>query len=465
MPTKSYSDFINNKTVTARKKGVTVAKSDIDPILFPFQRDTVHWALEMGCAALFQECGMGKTLQYLEWSRHVSQGGRVLIITPLGVAGQTVKEAEKLGMSIKYLRADDPNESIVVTNYEMIHHFDASLFTGVVLDESSILKSYMGKTKRFIIDSFRNTPFKLACTATPAPNDHMELGNHAEFLGIMPSSEMLSRWFINDTMKTGHYRLKNYAREDFYRWISSWGIALNKPSDLGYSDDGFILPKMTFHQHIVDVDHTTAEGGKLFRFGALSATELHKEMRLTSDDRADKVWEIISLQPDDAWVTWCNTNYEADALMALMPHAVEVRGDDSPDEKLKRLNDFTFGTTKQLVTKASIAGFGLNWQHCHNTIFAGVSHSYEMLYQALRRFYRFGQKNEVNAHLVLAESELSILSNLQRKQDDHMEMQTAMIDSIKVNGLGAIHSVTNLASQGNTQASIPSWLMKNQEAV
>src|SRR5579872_7626 len=390
-----YQEFLASKVAAARPNGFDVAEADISPTLFPFQRAVVRWALRMGRCAIFADCGLGKTFMQLEWAgRVVGQSCRpVLILTPLAVTPQTVAEGGKLDVMVRPVerQEDVSGAGIFVTNYHKLHRFDPTWFSGVVLDESSILKNYMGKTKRALVDAFRETPYKLCCTATPAPNDHMELGNHSEFLGVMDSNEMLMRWFINDTMSNGKYRLKGHASKDFWEWVASWAVSIRRPSDLGFSDDGFVLPELQIIYRYVKTDITQdVPEGQLFRLPTMSATSLHKEMRITSADRAQSVADLVN-NSDETWVIWCNTNYEADELTKRIPDAVEVRGSESIAVKERKLTDFTQGKTRVLITKAGIAGYGLNWQHCHNVAFVGLSYSFEDVYQAIRRSYRFGQ--------------------------------------------------------------------------
>ena len=304
---------------------------------------------------------------------------------------------------------------------------------GLLVHNSSILKSYMGKTKRALVDAFAQTPYRLCCTATPAPNDVMEIGNHSEFLGIMPSSEMLMRWFINDTMQNGHYRLKGHAEKDFWQWVSSWAISLRKPSDLGYNDDGFSLPELQITRHYVDVDVTdSVPDGQLFRAPMMSATNLHKEMRITAADRAQAVAELVNAS-SDTWAVWCHTNYEADELKKRIPCAVEVRGSESLAEKERKITAFSNGQERVIIGKPSMLGFGLNWQHCHKTAFVGLSYSFEDFYQAVRRLYRFGQQYPVDVVIVAAETESPLVVTLERKMRAHMQMSESMVmDSVSL---------------------------------
>lgn len=425
----NYDTFLQSKRATTQATGIDIPLSALSEQLFPFQRDIVQWALRKGRVAIFAECGLGKTFMQLSYGDivHRETGGDLLILAPLAVASQTVAEGAKLGIAVQYCRTQaDVKPGLNITNYEMLEHFDPSHFIGVICDESSILKSYMGKTKRALVDAFASTPYRLCCTATPAPNDVMEIGNHAEFLGIMPAPEMLMRWFINDTMASGHYRLKGHAQKDFWAWVASWAISLCKPSDLGYSDEGFALPELIIRRHYVEVDITIGvEQGQLFRAPMMSATNLHKEMRLTCADRAQAVADLVN-GSDETWAVWCNTNYEADELVKLIPDAIEVRGSESIAEKERKIMAFSRGEVRVIIGKPSMLGFGLNWQHCHKTAFVGLSYSFEQFYQAVRRFYRFGQTHPVEVVIVAAETESTLVTTLERKMQTHMQMSEAM---------------------------------------
>ena len=435
-PVETYQTFLQTKQVRVQPVGMEIPLTDLHSRLFPFQRALVQWALRKGRAALFAECGTGKTGMQLEWARlvHEHSGGDVLILAPLAVASQTIAEGVKLDIVVHPCRSQaDVRPGLNIANYEMLAHFDTSHFTGIVLDESSILKSYMGKTKRALVDAFARTPYRLCCTATPAPNDVMEIGNHSEFLGIMPSSEMLMRWFINDTMQNGHYRLKGHAEKDFWQWVSSWAISLRKPSDLGYPDDGFSLPELQITRHYVDVDVTdSVPDGQLFRAPMMSATNIHKEMRITAADRAQAVAEMVN-GFDDTWAVWCHTNYEADELKKRIPDAIEVRGSESIAEKERKITAFSNGQERVIIGKPQMLGFGLNWQHCHKTAFVGLSYSFEDFYQAVRRLYRFGQQYPVDVVIVAAETESPLVVTLERKMRAHMQMSESMVmDSVSL---------------------------------
>lgn len=429
---RGYGAFLANKHPRVAKTGFEISTAKLNRKLFPFQRSIVRTALEHGRYSCFAGTGLGKTGMQLEVAHQVvaHTDGRVLVLAPLAVARQTEREGAKFGIECKVVRHADEvtRPGVYVTNYDLLHQFDTSKFIGVVLDESSILKNYTGATKRKLQDGFQHCQYSLLCTATPSPNDHLELGNHAEFMHVMRSSEMISRWFLNDTMKAGGYNLKAHAARDFWRWVASWSVAIDKPSDIGFDDDGFILPPLEIVEHVVTVDHTQEAGGMLLRVADLSATSLHKEMRLTVNDRATRVNELVRSEPGEPWVVWCNTDYEADALMERLPSdAVEVRGPEKPKAKEDKLNAFSDGNIRILVSKPSICGFGMNWQHCSHMAFVGLSYSFEALYQALRRSWRYGQTRKVHAHMVMADTEGPVLKTLQRKQAQHEEMRREMV--------------------------------------
>jgi len=418
-----YGQFLKTKGTAHGEYGLGIVPA-LNDGMFPFQRDITAWALRKGRAAVFADCGLGKTVMQLEWARHVP--GKVLILAPLAVAPQTVREGEKFGVAVAYNRKGCADQAITVTNYEMLDRFDASEFTGVVLDESSILKSYDGKMRTAITERFATTPFKLACTATPAPNDFMEIGNHAEFVGALTRTEMLSTFFVHDGGETAKWRLKGHAEAEFWKWVSSWAVMIRCPSDLGYDDDGFILPPLTTTYVQVDADEVKATDGALF---ALPASTLRERQQARSGSiaaRAAKVAEMIAADPKGPWIVWCNLNAEADAVRALIPDAVEVRGSDSLEDKESAILTFAGGTTRVLVTKPSIAGFGVNWQCCARVIFLGLSDSYEQFYQAVRRCWRFGQSKKVLCAIITSSLEGAVVQNIQRKEADAQRMAEEM---------------------------------------
>lgn len=431
----NYETFLQEKVRLAPTLGFA-PKLPINKKSKPFQRAIIDWAIRRGRAALFCDTGLGKTNMQLEWSKQIvaETGLPGLILAPLGVVSQTISESKKWG--IKHVIANrgeiapEPGQ-IHVSNYESMHKLNPEAYGSIVLDESSILKNFMGKTKQRLVDAFSRTPFRLCCTATPAPNDHMEIGNHCEFLGIMPSNEMLSRWFINDTMNFGNYRLKGHAIADFWEWVASWAIGCTKPSDLGdYDDTGYILPEIKIHRIDVPVDYSTGkEDGELFRSVTVSATSIHREMRLTCADRCARAAEIVDQEPNEPALIWCHTNQESDLLADLIPNSVVVEGSQSVETKEKNISAFLSGENPHLVTKPSICGSGLNFQHCRRAIFVGLSYSYEELYQAIRRIWRFGQTRPVDIYLVVAETEQNILKVIEEKQFEHEQMKTNMVSA------------------------------------
>jgi superfamily II DNA or RNA helicase len=452
-----YDQFIRAKKKTAGSFGFEPLP--IKAPLFPWQKQIVEWAVRKGRCALFEDCGLGKTAQQLEWASQIVRktNGSVLVLTPLSVAQQTEKEALKFGIEAKCISSDDEISAsgIWITNYEKIEHFDCSQFAGIVLDESSILKSFTGKTRRLLTERFSKTPYRLCCTATPSPNDYTELGQHAEFLGICSPAQMLCTFFINDTFNTGDWRLKKHAEMDFWKWMASWAACVSAPSDVGFTDDGYILPELNMQTVTVDTDETECAGEDLFRIATLSATTMHREMRMTSEARSKAVADLVN-NSSECWIVWCNTNDEADHLKRMIPDGIEVRGSDSSDRKQLYLSQFSEGLIRVLITKPSIAGFGLNWQHCNHVAFVGLSYSFEDFYQALRRTYRFGQKKQVNAFIVQARTEGAIVRSIQEKIQKHKVMQEKMkiaareLRFAKTEELSAKTSIDEFAGDGWT---------------
>lgn len=433
----SYRDLISRKRVAAEPQGFAdVGSRDILPGLFPHQEHCLEFALRAGRAAEFLDTGLGKTALALAWGDAVARRTNrpVLMLAPLAVAAQHHAEAQRIGVDARLSRfgAAPEQACVAITNYERLERFNPDDFAGVILDESSILKSFTGSTKRKLVEAFARTPYRLCCTATPAPNDHTELGQHSEFLGVMRPPEMLSRWFIADQANAGRYRLKRPAVRAFWDWVASWARCVSKPSDLGFSDDGFVMPGLDVRRHVVQADRSIDAGeekggqGRLFRIPSASATSIHQEKRLTKNERAARVAELVRAEPGESWICWVETDYDADALKALMPEATEVRGSMSIDQKEERLAAFSSGAVRILITKPSIAGFGLNWQHCARMAFMGLSFSYEAFYQAVRRCHRFRQMREVHAHVVCADTEASIWDVVNRKAGDHSAMKLAM---------------------------------------
>lgn len=418
----NYKEFIRSKEISAPPSGLEVSPSVLNSHLYAFQADLVKWALRRGKAALFCDCGMGKTVMQLEWARHIPRA--VLIVAPLAVAHQTVQEGAKFGISVRYARRqEDAGAGITITNYEMLEHFDSEKFTGIVLDESSILKAQDGKTRTAIIRAFSRTPYRLACTATPAPNDYMELGNHAEFLGIMTMPEMLSMFFVHDSADTQKWRLKGHAENVFWKWLASWAVMIRKPADLGYDNGAFMLPMLKMHEHMV---RATESGEFLFPVQAATLQERLGARRDSIAGRVAKVAELVNKTPGP-WIIWCALNTESEAATEAIEGAVEVRGSDDIETKAERMMAFTRGEIRVLVTKPSIAGFGMNWQHCANVAFLGLSDSYEQFYQAVRRCWRFGQKQTVNCHIVMADTEGAVLQNIKRKEAEATKMSENLV--------------------------------------
>lgn len=426
---KAYLDFIASKGAAAQSAGFTPA--GIPDRMFSHQRSATEFALQKGRAALFLDTGLGKSGCEAVFASEcaIETGKPSLILTPLAVARQMKRECDAFGVDASVIREDADMTgapSVVIANYERLKKLDVSRFGAVVLDESSILKSFAGQTKRALVDAFKGTPYRLAATATPAPNDHMELGTHAEFLGVMGSMEMLCRWFINDTTTASQdWRLKGHAKDDFWSWVASWARAASLPSDLGGCDDGFILPPLQNKLHPVSVDLSTDDGETLFRMPSMGATDVHREKQRTINERVAVAAQIAN-EADGPVVVWCERDDESAALTEAIPDAVEVKGSMTLDAKEAALDAFTLGDRRVIVTKPKLAGFGLNWQHARCQVFASLSHSYEQYYQAVRRSWRFGQTGDVTAHVVIAETEMPIWRNVQRKASDHDAMKYAM---------------------------------------
>lgn len=425
-----YAEFLRSKDFAQVETGIKDGYT-LSPKLKPFQADIVRWALRKGKAALFEDCGTGKTIQQLDWARVVAEhtGGRVLILAPLAVAQQTVRQGDEHGIPCSYVRtpgSDADLPKITVTNYEMLDRFDPTAFVGVVLDESSILKSYDGATRTAILDAFGRTPYRLACTATPAPNDFMELGNHSEFLGVMRRTEMLSMFFVHDGGETQKWRLKGHAEKDFWRWMATWAVTLRSPADLGYDASEYILPPLNTETIIVDAGESDAfERGLLFPLPVSTLEERRKARKSSLSARVAKVAEIVNGSTEQFFVL-CNLNAEGDALADLIPGSVQVAGADSLADKEERLTGFAEGRHRVLVSKSKIAGFGLNLQRCANIAFAGINDSYESYYQTVRRCYRFGQKRPVTVYRVIGESEQPVIANVERKELEAKRMGDEM---------------------------------------
>lgn len=457
-----YAEYLRQKQVFDAPTGLTEIP-ELPAELFPFQRDIVKWALKRGRAAIFAGTGLGKSLMELAWADavHKATGGNILLITPLAVAAQMIREGDKFHIAEKKcISQSDVEPGITVTNYEKLHHFDLSTFTGVILDESSILKSYNGKTRTQLIEQCQAIPFRLAATATPAPNDFMELGNHAEFLGVMSYVEMLAMFFVHDGGETSKWRLKGHAESEFWKWMCSWAVMLRKPGDLGYANGGFDLPPLLTHQHSVAVEYKPSlDTGFLFPVEAQTLSERIGARRSTVDTRVAKAAELVNGN-SKTWVCWCNLNSESDALERAIPGAVQVRGSDSEDQKEKTLEDFALGKIRVLVSKSSITGYGLNWQHCCDTVFVGLNDSFEQVFQSVRRFWRFGQTKPVNAHFIASEIEGAVVANLRRKEADAERMVDEMVSHMADLNSAAIHGQVRDKSGYETKQKIklPSFL-------
>jgi hypothetical protein len=431
----SYSDFLDSKSSAAPVAGFD--PTGFTAPLFPFQRDIVTMACRVGKFCIWADCGMGKTAMQLEWASQVHRhtGGNVLVLAPLAVSHQTVREGGKFGIPCQFAATQsEVQPGITITNYEKLGHFNPSAFAGVVLDESSILKAYTGKIRNQIIESFRLTPYRLACSATPAPNDHMELGNHAEFIGVMTRTEMLAMFFVHDGGDTAKWRLKGHAQSKFWEWVCSWAVTIRKPSDLGYDDGSFILPELQIKDCTVETprDAIADDAGQMALF-AMEARTLSDQRQVRKASLQLRVAAAAELanSNNEQWLVWCDLNDESKALTAAIDGAVEVCGADSDDHKRQAAIDFQDGKVRVLVSKPSIFGFGLNFQTCHNVAFVGLSHSYEAFYQAIRRCWRFGQQHPVHAHIIYDVAEGRVIENIRRKEADSIQMAQSMVEIMK----------------------------------
>lgn len=424
-----YDSFIKTKEFQDVQSGFE--PDAINPNLFDFQEAITRWALRRGRAAIFANTGMGKTAMQMAWADAVVDrtGKPVLVVAPLAVAKQSVSEARKFDISAQYVREQpDANYAeILVTNYEMLDKFDLTKFAGIVLDESSIIKNRDGKTRKQIIESCQRIPYRLSCTATPSPNDYMELGNQAEFLGVMGMNEMLAMFFTHDGGDTSKWRLKGHGERKFWEWMATWAVTITKPSDIGFSDEGYDLPPLNMHEHMVA--SPVSEDSLLVDI-AQTLTERRKAKKDTMQSRVDEVAKLCNGN-DDQWLVWCHTNDESAALKSAIGGAVEVKGSDSIGHKESAMEGFTAGDVRVLVSKPSICGFGMNWQHCHDMAFVGLDDSYEQMYQAIRRCWRFGQTKPVNVHIVSAEALGAIRANIQRKEKQMEQMQLSMVDHMR----------------------------------
>jgi len=424
-----YDDFVAKK----RRSEVATGHQpgDLNEHLFDFQHAIVSWAVRRGRAAIFADTGLGKTLMQLSWADEIANhtGGKVLILAPLAVSEQTIEQGQTFGIDVyRVPHGGTPTgPGIWITNYERMDTIDFESLSGVVLDESSILKSHDGKTRTALIESCQGVPYRLSCTATPSPNDFVELGNQCEFLGVMTRTEMLATYFVNDTGDTGTWRLKGWGASKFWEWMGSWAVVLRNPSDLGFDGSKYILPAPQYHEHVVE----TEVFGDLFAKPALTMTERRKAQRDSIEARCKALADVVNADNSEPWLIWCHLNDEAELLKSLIPGSVNVQGSDKPEKKSAAMLDFSHGNLRVLISKPSICGFGMNWQHAARMAFVGLNDSFEQFYQAVRRCYRFGQTRNVQVHIFTAENEGQILANIKRKEIQHHEMSANMIEHMR----------------------------------
>ena len=437
-----YEEFLKTKQKNHVLSGFEIDEQKLNELMFPFQKFIVKRALKAGKYAIFADCGLGKTLMQLSWAHEVCNktNGKVLVLAPLVVVEQTKREASKFNIPIDFIDCD---------NYEQLNNINSLDYHGVVLDESSILKNFEGETKKLIIDKFKHTPYKLACTATPSPNDPMELGNHAEFLDVMGRNEMLAMYFVHDGGETAKWRIKGHAIKSFYQFVGTWAIMLNKPQDIGFEMKGYALPSLNIiEQQIITPNR---DNGQLFNDAIISATNFNAELRATKKERLDKVVELVNALPDENFIVWIKQNEEGEMLKKLLPDAVEVKGSDTNEWKKEKLLGFANNEFRILITKTKIASFGMNFQNCRNQIFASLDFSFEGLYQAMRRSYRFGQKNEVNIYLITTDTMANVKQSIDNKQKQFEIMQNEMAESVNLNLNGNLmtKSIHDVAEETN----------------
>lgn len=482
----NYTDFIAQKGIRQKSHGFEIDPSEIHPKLFPFQRDSVLWALRKGRALLGLDTGLGKTYCSLEWARLIIKRGkvqRVLIVAPLSVARQTVKMSGDIDVKVNYVRGREQvrEYGIYITNYEMVENFDPSQFSGVILDESSILKAIVGHYRQYLTKNFSDIPYRLCCTATPAPNDDAEIGMHSEYLGVNTLNEMLSMFFINankvieksvdiadgrsvimrekqGNKKGQEWRLRTYGKQQFYKWLSSWALMMSLPSDLGYDDNGFKLPSLNIEPVFIDVDYVP--DGQLF-FTKLKGIQDRSMVRHNTLDARVKVAADLCNASNEQWIAWCALSDESTALRNTIEDSIEVKGNDTPEYKAEMLEAFQDGKFKVLVTKPKIAGFGMNFQNAHNMAFVGLGDSWESYYQCIRRQWRFGQIEPVNVKIILSEIEREIYNNVMRKEHMAAAMKRELIGNIRLfekDELGILQERIDTGYNPQVQMSVPSWL-------
>lgn len=424
-----YSDFIDDKIQHSIDSGFEPDEKYYPLELMDHQKACITWACKRGRSALFLDTGLGKTLCQLTWADQVIRktDGYILILAPLAVSRQTEREAVKFGLSAKVVSSDVgiDKPGIYITNYEKLDHFDPEIFTGVVLDESSILKGMQGKIRKSITDKFRNTPYKMSCTATPSPNDFMELGTQSEFLGIMTQVEMLAMFFIHDGSDTSKWRLKGHGKTRFWEWLSTWSIFIRSPEDLGFDGSDYLLPEICYQEFIMETQPTDT----LFVEPALSLLDRNRARKDSVIDRCNQAAEIANRL--DSCIVWCHLNDESKLLTELIPGSVEIKGADTPEHKEKSLIGFSLGEIKKIISKPKIAGFGMNFQNTHDCIFVGLSDSWESFYQAIRRQWRYGQEHQVNVYIISADTEGAVLANIKRKDRQHDDLMAGMMDHMR----------------------------------
>lgn len=448
-----YNEFLKTKRFVLESSGFDINKSELNPMLYEFQKDIVKWALKKGKSCVFADCGLGKTAIQLSWSYQVHKhtGGKILILAPLAVADQTKRESEKFGYSAKVVeKQEDCISGINITNYEKLDRFVSNEFVGVVLDESSILKSYSGKVRTAIIQNFHEVPYKLACTATPAPNDYMELGNHSEFCGVMTRAEMLSMFFVHDGGETSKWRLKGHAEDVFWQWLASFSVFIDNPNNIGYEIDGYNLPPINIREIIVDGKSPSTE--------TLTLTERRQARKDSLELRCKQAAQLVNLS-DEQWLVWCDLNDEGNTLEKLIDESKNVQGSDTNQYKSNTMLEFSDGNLKCLISKPRLAGFGMNWQNCHNMIFTGLSDSYEQFYQALRRCWRFGQEKPVNVYIIISSKEGCVKENIERKEKDFVKMQSEMTELTKEITKKELRSTCRISTPyiPNVKMILPKW--------
>lgn len=456
----NYREFLKSKEIKPITAGFDIDKSELNQNMFDFQKDLCKWALKKGKSAILIGCGCGKTILQLEWANQVCRhtDGKVLILAPLSVVRQTAKEADKfnIGMVNVCRSQEDVKDGINITNYEIIDHFDTSVFDGVVLDESSILKSFTSKTTGQLTERFHNTPYKLLCSATIAPNDFTEIGTSCEFLGIMSRTEMLATYFVHDGGKTSDWRLKKSGRKKFWEWMATWAVCFNNPNELDYEIDGYDLPNLNIETIIIE---SKVKENELVAKVAETLQERREARKESIQDRTDKASQMAN-NSDETWLCWVDYNDESSVLSKKCRDSVEVKGSDEPEHKANASIDFAESKIHCLVSKPSIFGFGSNFQSCHNMIFCGLSDSYERFYQAVRRCWRFGQTKDVNVYIILSEREIAILQNIEKKQKQMDEMQKEMTSIMKKSTLSEIKNTTRITETYNPteRMRLPAWI-------